>query len=231
MEDAPMQVGLLERPDPAVDRLVAEPPMERRRPGLVSVVAAVVLTLLLAAPVAGQIAELMSGAPAEVVTEQTEQSEAFPVAELSQRGALSVFEEVEAQIADAIESAEAAADEARQAAAEAEAKAEASEGSSATSSSRASTSSGSARSSSSSNVDISQSVSGGGSVSSSSSVSNSSSSRASSGGSVVVSESSSSKVSTGGQTADSTSSCVSEVVSSTEIDGVRETSREVSRSC
>ena len=225
MKDTPTQVDLSERPVSVADGRDVSPPRPRKVRLLVAVVAAVGLALLLTAPVTGRIVDLVSLDRAEVVTESPA---VFPVAETPRPVVPSVFEELEARIAELVERLEA---QRRAGEAKGEDGAGSSAGSGSVTKSQASVSAGSARASSSSQVDVSQSVSGGGSVSSSVSVSNSSSSSASSGGSVAVSGSSSSEVSSSQGGSASTSSCVSEVVTSTEVNGVAETSRQVSRSC
>ena len=201
--------------------------MSRQIRGLIVasvVLVVVVLAAVLIATPGTRVTGLTSSAPVEVGSRS---ASAFPTEEVSHRALLSSFEEVDDVIAEALHRAEAAVDAARRQAEQA--RADADGGTDATP--PAGATSASARSSSSSKVDVSSSVSGGGSVSSSVSVSNSSSAVASAGGSTVVSGSSSSSVSSSQQGTSAGSSCVSEVITSTEVDGVVESSRQVSDSC
>ena len=196
----------------------------RQVQGLIVASAALVALVVVAAPGAAWFADLASSRPVEV---EVDSPPAFPSDEISREGLLSGLEEVDDVIAEALDRAEAAVEAAKRQAEQE--RAETGGGSDATS--RTGASSASAGSSSSSEVDVSSSVSGRGSVSSSVSVSNSSSSVASAGGSTVVSGSSSSSVSSSQQGTSAGSSCVSEVITSTEVDGVVESSRQVSDSC
>lgn len=196
----------------------------RQVQGLIVASVALVAVVVLAAPGTAWFADLASSPPVEV---EVKSPPAFPSDEISRQGLLSGLEEVDDVIAEALQRAEAAVDAARRQAEEARTEA----GGETEATSRTGASAASATSSSSSEVNVSNSVSGGGSVSSSVSVSNSSSSVASSGGSTVVSGSSSSNVSSSQDSSGEGSTCISEVITSTEVNGVAESSRQVSDSC
>ena len=187
----------------------------RQVQGLIVASVALVAVVVLAAPGTAWFADLASSPPVEV---EVESPPAFPSDDISRQGLLSGLEEVDDVIAEALQRAEAAVDAARRQAEEARTEA----GGETEATSRTGASAASATSSSSSEVNVSNSVSGGGSVSSS---------VASSGGSTVVSGSSSSNVSSSQDSSGEGSTCISEVITSTEVNGVAESSRQVSDSC